>query len=126
MRMMFCPCCGTDLGRYETVVRSDFRLTPTGGFSYRDKPICLTQSEHIFVMSLMVAAPAIIKREVLLERMDSTADSNVIDVMLCRLRKKILNAGGPPEALETVWGRGLRWNSECDTKDEEQPHGIAA
>ena len=40
----------------------------------------------------------------------------VIDVFICKLRKKLANASGGRDHIETVWGRGymLREPSEAD------------
>jgi two-component system cell cycle response regulator CtrA len=31
----------------------------------------------------------------------------IIDVFICRLRKKLANASGGKEYIETIWGRGF-------------------
>jgi two-component system cell cycle response regulator CtrA len=43
-------------------------------------------------------------------------EERIIDVLICRLRKKISNAGGH-DYIETVWGRGyaLRAPTEAVT-----------
>ena len=33
-------------------------------------------------------------------------DAKIIDVFICKLRKKLTNASGGNEYIETVWGRG--------------------
>jgi two-component system cell cycle response regulator CtrA len=36
----------------------------------------------------------------------STPDAKIIDVFICKLRKKLANASGGLDYIETVWGRG--------------------
>jgi two-component system, cell cycle response regulator CtrA len=33
-------------------------------------------------------------------------DMKIIDVFICKLRKKLANASGGKDYIETVWGRG--------------------
>ena len=42
----------------------------------------------------------------------------IIDVFICKLRKKLANATGGRDHIETVWGRGymLREPSEADER----------
>ena len=42
----------------------------------------------------------------------------IIDVFICKLRKKLANASGGRDYIETVWGRGymLREPSEVDER----------
>ena len=34
------------------------------------------------------------------------SDAKIIDVFICKLRKKLANASGGQDYIETVWGRG--------------------
>jgi hypothetical protein len=55
----------------------------------------------------------------------------IIDVFICKLRKKLANATGGRNYIETVWGRGyvlrepaaLLWTSACGTKKMGTPWG---
>ena len=33
-------------------------------------------------------------------------DAKIIDVFICKLRKKLINASGGQDYIETIWGRG--------------------
>ena len=37
---------------------------------------------------------------------DDAAEAKIIDVFVCKLRKKLANANGGMDYIETVWGRG--------------------
>jgi two-component system cell cycle response regulator CtrA len=38
--------------------------------------------------------------------LDDEPDAKIIDVFICKLRKKLANASGGQDYIETVWGRG--------------------
>jgi two-component system cell cycle response regulator CtrA len=54
-------------------------------------------------------------------------DQKIIDVFICKLRKKIANASGGRDYIETVWGRGyvLREPSEPAASVSVLPHAEA-
>ena len=33
-------------------------------------------------------------------------EAKIIDVFICKLRKKLVNASGGQDYIETIWGRG--------------------
>ena len=37
--------------------------------------------------------------------LDDEPDAKIIDVFICKLRKKLANASGGQDYIETVWGR---------------------
>jgi two-component system, cell cycle response regulator CtrA len=38
--------------------------------------------------------------------LDDEPDAKIIDVFICKLRKKLANASGGQDYIETIWGRG--------------------
>jgi two-component system cell cycle response regulator CtrA len=44
-------------------------------------------------------------------------DSKIIDVFICKLRKKLSNASGGKDYIETVWGRGYTMRGPSDGTD---------
>ncbi|MFA9460424.1 winged helix-turn-helix domain-containing protein [Thiohalorhabdus sp. Cl-TMA] len=80
--------------------------THSGQLSQAGLPVALTAQEFRLVSRLMHAAPRIVTRQELAEytyESDGEPDSNVIDVQISRLRRKLGS-----EAIETVRGRGYR------------------
>lgn len=72
---------------------------------WRGEAVRLTASERILCYTLMKVYPAPVKLSVILDRMDSDATGNVIDVHLCRIRKKLREIGAP-DPIVTVRNRG--------------------
>lgn len=80
--------------------------THTGSISLAGQPIGLTAQESRLLAYLMHAAPRIISRSELVEHVydrDHEPDSNVIDVQISRLRRKLGKA-----RIETRRGQGYR------------------
>jgi two-component system cell cycle response regulator CtrA len=47
----------------------------------------------------------------------------IIDVFLCKLRKKLAQATGGNHYIETVWGRGYMLRDPADTVATHTPRG---
>lgn len=80
--------------------------THTGSVSLAGRPITLTAQESRLLAYLLHAAPRIVSRTELSEHVydrDHEPDSNVIDVQISRLRRK-LGSG----CIETLRGQGYR------------------
>ena len=77
--------------------------------TYQGVDLRLTPGEATVVWSLMKAYPAHVSRWTLLERLGAEeATGNLIQVLVCRIRKKMSQAGAAP-SIETVSRRGYRW-----------------
>lgn len=80
--------------------------THLGSVSRAGMPVSLTAQELRLLACLMRAAPRVVSRTELSEHVydrDSEPDSNVIDVQVSRLRRKLGS-----ERIETVRGQGYR------------------
>jgi hypothetical protein len=76
-----CPGCGFDLALDQPVIINDFSmLSAMSPLYYRGNPIKLTFSERTVVWAMMKAFPRPVSHEVMLNRLDSEAEGNVIDV----------------------------------------------
>lgn len=62
---------------------------------WRDKPVPMAAAEKVICYTLMKAYPVPVRRDVILERLGSESDGNIIDVYVCRLRKKLREIGAP-------------------------------
>ncbi|MBQ8651199.1 MAG: response regulator transcription factor [Alphaproteobacteria bacterium] len=85
-------------------VRLDKQLIIT-----KDKEIKLTAKEYGILELLVLRKGSILPKEVFLSHIYggiNEPDSKIIDVIVCKLRKKITAATGGFSLIETVWGRG--------------------
>ena len=77
--------------------------------SVDDQPVQLTGKEYAILELLTVQKHTIVTREMLLRHLYGGRDEpalKIIDVFVCKLRKKLAQATGGDHYIETVWGRG--------------------
>jgi DNA-binding winged helix-turn-helix (wHTH) protein/TfoX/Sxy family transcriptional regulator of competence genes len=93
-----------------------------------DRPVALTEKEYGIIELLSLRKGTILTKEMFLDHLYGGMDEpelKIIDVFVCKLRKKIAEATGGHHYIETVWGRGyvLRdpaapWAAGASTLDE--------
>jgi TfoX/Sxy family transcriptional regulator of competence genes len=93
-----------------------------------DRPVALTEKEYGIIELLSLRKGTILTKEMFLDHLYGGTDEpelKIIDVFVCKLRKKIAEATGGHHYIETVWGRGyvLRdlaapWAAGASTLDE--------
>jgi two-component system cell cycle response regulator CtrA len=81
----------------------------------------LTGKEHQILELLCLRKGTTLTKEMFLNQLYGGMDEpeiKIIDVFICKLRKKLANASGGKDYIETVWGRGyvLREPSEEQAK----------
>jgi two-component system, cell cycle response regulator CtrA len=77
--------------------------------SVDDQPVRLTGKEYAILELLTLRKGTIVTREMLLNHLYSgmhEPEPKIIDVFVCKLRKKLAQATGGDHSIETVWGRG--------------------
>lgn len=94
----------------------DARLAEIDG-----KPIPLTSKEYSILELLCTRKGSTLTKETFLNHLYGGMDEpevKIIDVFVCKLRKKIEKATGGESYIETVWGRGymIREPSETSSK----------
>ncbi|MGI9370060.1 MAG: response regulator transcription factor CtrA [Ruegeria sp.] len=73
------------------------------------KPVHLTGKEYQMLELLSLRKGTTLTKEVFLNHLYGGMDEpemKIIDVFICKLRKKLSNATGGDNYIETVWGRG--------------------
>lgn len=76
-----------------------------------DAPIALTAFEYRLLAYLMLNPGRVVSKSELVDQLyegDLEPDSNVLEVLLARLRKKIGQTGDSPALIETLRGQGYR------------------
>ncbi len=87
------------------------------------KQIPLTSKEYLMLEILMLKKGTLITKEVFVNHiycgMDEP-DFKIIDVFICKLRKKIAAMTGGINVIETVWGRGYIIKENCFDNSKKQ------
>jgi two-component system, cell cycle response regulator CtrA len=71
--------------------------------------VYLTSKEYQMLELLVVRRGSTLTKEMFLSHLYVGMDepeAKIIDVFICKLRKKLANASGGKDYIETVWGRG--------------------
>lgn len=91
-----CPHCGYDLHLDLPILINDFAMAGMGSaLIYKSRSVNLTGAESALCYSLMKSFPAALRVDVILDRIGSEATGNVVQVLVCRIRKKLCAVGGP-------------------------------
>jgi DNA-binding winged helix-turn-helix (wHTH) protein len=78
--------------------------------SVDDQPVGLTGKEYAILELLSLRKGTILTKEMFLNHLYHGMDEpglKIIDVFVCKLRKKLAQATGGNHYIETVWGRGF-------------------
>lgn len=98
-------------GHAESVIRFDkvsinldTRIVEVAG-----TPVHLTNKEYAILELLAMRKGTVLTKEMFLNHLYNGMDEpeiKIIDVFVCKLRKKLADAAGGTNYIETVWGRG--------------------
>jgi DNA-binding response OmpR family regulator len=106
-----CPTCGQTLPE-----DGSLRVDPAG-VDWGGRFACLTRQEAGVLEQLRDARGAIVSKESLLSNLyvveADEAEIKIIDVFICKLRKKLKPLG---VEIGTVWGRGYRLVSRAEER----------
>jgi two-component system cell cycle response regulator CtrA len=76
----------------------------------RGQKLHLTAKEYQILALLALRTGSTLTKETFLNHLygglDDEPDAKIIDVFICKLRKKLANASGGQDYIETIWGRG--------------------
>ena len=94
------------------------------------QPLHLTGKEYGILELLSLRKGTTLTKEMFLNHLYGGMDEpelKIIDVFVCKLRKKLASATGGDNYIETVWGRGyvLRDPVEVPDSDVEKPRQAA-
>lgn len=98
----------------QLVVNLDAKTVEASG-----RPVHLTSKEYQMLEILSLRKGTTLTKEMFLNHLYGGVDEpelKIIDVFICKLRKKLANSTGGDNYIETVWGRGyvLRDPSQAD------------
>ena len=87
------------------------------------KPVHLTGKEYGILELLTLRRGTTLAKEMFLNHLYGGMDEpelKIIDVFICKLRKKLSNATGGESYIETVWGRGYVLRNPADKNGQAQ------
>ena len=90
-----------------------------------NNPVILTGKEYA-ILEILVTRSGIVPKEVFLNNLYGGIDEpemKIIDVFVCKLRKKLITASGGIDFIQTVWGRGYQLNRNIRNSDSETDDG---
>ena len=96
----------------DLVVNLDTKTTEVNGTR-----VHLTLKEYQMLELLSLRKGVTLSKEMFLNHLYGGMDEpeqKIIDVFMCKLRKKLANASGGKEYIETVWGRGYMLRQSTD------------
>ncbi len=99
----------------DLVINLDTKSVAVGG-----ERVHLTGKEYQMLELLALRKGTTLSKEMFLNNLYGGADEpelKIIDVFICKLRKKLASASGGKDYIETVWGRGYMLR---EPTDEEQ------
>ncbi|MCS6954594.1 MAG: response regulator transcription factor [Bryobacteraceae bacterium] len=76
--------------------------------------VALTSKEYQILELLAVNRGKVLSKDTIMNHLydyDAVPDAKIIDVFVCKIRKKLVNAGAP-ETISTVWGQGYMVRDE--------------
>lgn len=85
----------------------------------------LTGKEYAILELLSLRKSTTLTKEMMLNHLYAGVNEpelKIIDVFVCKLRKKIALATGGPHYVETVWGRGYSLRDPLPTADAARRH----
>ena len=88
-------------------------------------PVCLTSKEYEILELLSLRKGTILTKEMFLNHLYPEMDEpevKIIDVFMCKLRKKLAQATGGRHYIETVWGRGYVLRDPAGDNSSGDPH----
>jgi two-component system, cell cycle response regulator CtrA len=94
--------------------------------SVDDQPMHVTGMEYAILELLSQRKGTVLTKEMFLDRLYRGMNEpqlKIIDVFLCKLRKKLAQATGGNHYIETVWGRGYMLRDPADTAPTHTPRG---
>lgn len=102
---------GRSKGHFESAIRTGKLVInlDTRVVSVDDQPVYLTAKEYGILELLSLRKGTTLTKEMFLNHLYGGIDEpelKIIDVFVCKLRKKLAQATGGSHYIETVWGRG--------------------
>lgn len=109
-----CPSCGYNLKAEKPVSVGPMFYDPRGEVRFHGQRVKLTPSEHVVLGTLVSEVGRFISADVLMNRLGTEAEGNVVDVHLCHIRRKLRAIDPASDHIESQW-RAWRWVERAQT-----------
>lgn len=111
-------------GHAQSVIETDGLVVNlnTKTIAVNGTPVYLTLTEYKMLELLSLRKGTTSSKEMFLTHLYSGMDEpiqKIIDVFMCKIRKKLANASGGKEYIETVWARGYVLRHTADYRNGE-------
>lgn len=96
----------------------DAKTVQVGG-----NPVHLTGREFLMLEVLALRKGSTLSKEVFINHLYQGRDEpeiKIIDVFICKIRKKLADASGGKTYIETVWGRGYTLNDRAPPMNDDE------
>jgi len=106
---VFCPSCGHNWRAEQPVTIGGLSVDPRGDALWHGKRIDFTRAQFLVFSALAQAAGKLVTIDVLAERSgyDGSGDSrDVVQVLICRIRRHLRAVNCPPTIIPTPRPRG--------------------
>ncbi|NRA73329.1 MAG: response regulator transcription factor, partial [Rickettsiales bacterium] len=109
-------------GHVESVLRFDklYIDLDTRIVKIDDNIVHLTGTEYAVLETLAVQRETVVTKEALMNSLyqhkQGNPESKIVDVFVCKLRRKLYEASGGKNYIETVWGSGYTFATEQSTQ----------
>ena len=116
-------------GHAESTIRIGRRLkieTDNKNVMVDDMPVHFTLKEYMLLEILSMNRNSLVTKESILQQLynESSAGSKILDVFMCKIRKKLVEATGGVIYIKTMWAKGYRLASEAEILSAEEGIGI--
>ena len=106
-------------GQYESAIKAHNLIVDTSNHTTKleGKPLHLTSKEQDILEILITRKGKILTKEYLMHQLYDDSfepDVKIIDVFVCKLRKKLYDASGGLNYIETIWGRGYSFKEPSE------------
>jgi two-component system cell cycle response regulator CtrA len=116
----------------KVMINLDTRIVEVDGV-----PVHLTSKEYALLELLAMRKGTVLTKEMFLNHLYGGMDEpeiKIIDVFVCKLRKKLADASGGVNYIETVWGRGYMLKdfdsgmevAETQAKENNEPANVSS
>lgn len=117
MSARYCPSCGHDFASFDGIIDGRFSYSPASGFCIDGERLDAPAQVHKAMGAVMSAHGLCVGLEPVAEQMGYHGDdpSNIVKVRMTHARRAVTSRG-VAFPIETLWGRGLRWNPDAQPR----------